>query len=93
MENTLDVSNNEHIKCKSDEDILQIILRQTTYTSAEAKIKLIKHNNNYIAVINEYMKPNNTVYKKSNVACNKSMNQQIYTEIRKFLDNANLASS
>ena len=71
-----------------NDDIIQIILRQTTYTSKEAIEKLKVHNNNYIDVINEYINPKN----KSTLFLNStkpSLNQQIYTEIRKFLDNPN----
>jgi hypothetical protein len=86
MELASDLSNNEHTHNKSIDEILNIIIRQTTYTFDEAKNKLIEHNNNYVSVINEYINPNNIAHKKS-VTPNKSTNQQIYYEIRKFLDN------
>jgi hypothetical protein len=87
MENAIDVSNNPSINYKSLEERVQLIIRQTTYTYNEAKNKLIEHNNNYIAVINEYINPDKILYNKSNITCKKSTNQKIYTEIRNFLDN------
>jgi hypothetical protein len=87
MEHVIDVSNTSCINYKSHEEKVQLIIRQTTYTYNEAKSKLSEHNNNYIAVINEYIKPDKILKNKSNMISKKSSNQKIYAEIRKFLDN------
>lgn len=66
---------------KNNQDI-DIVLRQTNYTKEVAIQKLEEHNNNTINVIKEYMgvKP---AEKKAPV---KSLNQEIYRQIRIKLD-------
>ena len=57
-----------------------IIMRQTDYTREVATNKLLEHNNDILAIIREYNGP-----AKKPV---KSVNQQIYTEIRGLMDDA-----
>jgi len=57
-----------------------MIIRQTNYTDEEARDKLIEHNNDSMTVIREYM----DIKKEPNTK--KTLNQQIYKEIRKQLD-------
>ena len=62
-----------------NETYIQIIMNQTNYSFKEAENKLTEHNNDYIKVIKEYL---NIEEKKP---INKSLNQEIYSEIRNFL--------
>jgi cell fate (sporulation/competence/biofilm development) regulator YlbF (YheA/YmcA/DUF963 family) len=64
----------------SQDDLIQMIIRQTNYTDEEARDKLIEHNNDSMTVIREYM----GIKKEPNTK--KTLNQQIYKEIRKQLD-------
>jgi len=66
---------------KNNENI-DIVLRQTNYTKEVAIQKLGEHNNNAINVIKEYMGVKPTE-KKAPV---KSVNQEIYRQIRIKLD-------
>ena len=66
---------------KSNENI-DIVLRQTNYTKEVAIQKLKEHNNNTINVIKEYMGVKPTE-KKAPI---KSLNQEIYRQIRIKLD-------
>jgi len=66
---------------KNNENI-DIVLRQTNYTKEVAIQKLEEHNNNAINVIKEYMGVKPTE-KKAPV---KSVNQEIYRQIRIKLD-------
>ena len=61
---------------------VECILRQTDYTIEKAYQKMLEHNGNHINVIKEYMGiPINQETKKI-----KSINQEIYSQIRKELD-------
>lgn len=64
------------------DDNIALILRQTDYTKELAIQKLQKHNNNPLNVIREYMGIN-TTEKKAPI---KSLNQEIYKQIRSKLD-------
>lgn len=66
---------NETVKKNVD-----IIVNQTDYDESKAEEKLIQHNNNIVKVIEEYLNITNDKPKKSTI------NQQIYTEIRNFMD-------
>jgi len=63
---------------------LDVILRQTNYSEEEAREKLIEHDNDYIAVIKSYLGVKNNAV-KSEI---KSVNQEIYKQMRFKLDNA-----
>jgi hypothetical protein len=60
-----------------------IIMRQTDYTREVATNKLLEHNNDILAIIREYNGPVKKIIKPV-----KSVNQQIYTEIRGLMDDA-----
>jgi len=85
---TISLTNNldkNETESKDDQKINQdidIVLRQTNYTKEVAIQKLEEHNNNTINVIKEYMgvKP---AEKKAPI---KSLNQEIYRQIRIKLD-------
>jgi len=68
----------------STEDKISIIKRQTSYTDDEIKEKLIKYNDNYMSVIKDFM--GIEVDKKQPKI--KSINQEIYKQIRHKLDNS-----
>ena len=74
------------------EERIEIVSRQTDYTMDEIRDKLLKHNYDTVKCIKEYLgsgstanntKTSNTNTKKKN---EKSVNQQIYTELRKKLE-------
>ena len=68
----------------------EIVMRQTDYTDVQALEKLNEHNNNITTVIREYMFANVKEKTKEKETLEKSTNQQIYHEIRSFMDNASL---
>jgi hypothetical protein len=63
---------------------VQVVLRQTDYTYDEAREKLLLYNNDVMAVIRAYLKQGLTV--ETPLIKPLSMNQQIYKEIRTFMD-------
>ena len=69
-------------------NLVDVVLRQTDYTEEKAIEKLKEHNNDIIAIVREYMC--GTAIKKPHTidTTNKSMNQQIYGEIRNLMDDA-----
>lgn len=74
------------VELPSDEelsDMCNIVSRQTTYTIDEIKDKLIEYNYVYTDVIKEYMG-----IKKEKPQPIKSLNQEIYRQIRIKLDEA-----
>ena len=76
----------DNITCVSEEEVLEkigIIMRQTNYDSEESKKKLLLANMNHITVIKEYFGITET--KKPPI---KSIQQQIYKEIRYHLDDS-----
>lgn len=79
--NNLDKDDTHNLDEKNNENI-DIVLRQTNYTKEIAIQKLQIHNNNAIDVIKDYMgiKPTE---KKAPI---KSLNQEIYRQIRTKLD-------
>ena len=77
----------EEYKTKRLDEICKMIMRQTDYSYDESKEKLVEENYDYLKVIKNYMtsdveETNNTKLQQS-----KSVNQQIYTELRGFMDN------
>lgn len=64
-------------------DKVDIICRQTTYTKEEAIEKLQLHENNHTNVIKEYLGYTIPTHKP------KSINQQIYSQLRTFMDDVN----
>jgi hypothetical protein len=71
------------------EQVKDLIMRQTDYTSEVAEEKLKEHKNDVVAIIREYMLQG-TIAKKE-VEVKKSVNQQIYNEIRNLMDDAALS--
>ena len=63
---------------------ISIILRQTNYSEEEAREKLFEHNNDYVAVIKAYL----GVKKDTSKPEIKSVNQEIYKQMRFKLDSA-----
>jgi len=63
---------------------IDIILRQTNYSEEEARDKLFEYNNDYIAVIKAYL----GVKKDASKPEIKSVNQEIYKQMRFKLDSA-----
>ena len=74
------------VELPGDEEIRQmcdVVSRQTNYTIDEIKDKLIEYNYVYMDVIREYMG-----IKKEKTQPIKSLNQEIYRQIRIKLDEA-----
>ncbi len=81
---------NDAVRQEKRKQIIQLVCRQTDYTTEEAEAKLKEHKGNYMSVVKEYLNPE---YKEDNKKKideheSKSNNQKIYTEIRGFMDNA-----
>lgn len=66
----------------NDKNNIGIILRQTAYTEKEAEELYIKYGKDYIQVIREYME----IKEKSPNDSNRSLNQEIYKQIRDQLE-------
>jgi len=67
---------------KMNENDITLIMKQTNYTYQEASNKLVVHDFNKENVIREYL----GLETKKKVASIKSVNQEIYKQIRKELD-------
>jgi hypothetical protein len=67
----------------NNEELVEIVLRQTTFSRDEVIEKLEKNENNYVKVIEEFMGINKNKQKN-----NLTLNQQIYKEIRSVMDNS-----
>jgi hypothetical protein len=82
LTNNLDKTETDVKELEKNNENIDIVLRQTNYTKEVAIQKLKEHNNNTINVIKEYMgvKP---AEKKAPI---KSLNQEIYRQIRIKLD-------
>ena len=83
LTNNLDKDHPQDLDEKNCQEI-DIVLRQTNYTKEVAIQKLEEHNNNAINVIKEYMGVKPTE-KKAPI---KSLNQEIYKQIRLKLDSS-----
>ena len=83
-ENIIDASR-VAMKMKRNKEIISLITRQTNYDEEKAKERLVFWKNNYLDVIKEYMNPK---YIKENKKKGRggSINQQVWGEIRNFLD-------
>ena len=68
------------------EEALNIITGQTDYTREQAQEKYEEWNGDYISVIKEYLNPN---FQKKKSTKKMSVNQQMMTEIRNFMDDVN----
>lgn len=67
------------------EEQIDMILRQTNYNKETAEQKLKDHTGDILSVIREYMGPSRVNKPCSNM---RSVNQQIYKEIRGMMDEA-----
>ena len=67
----------------NNEELVEIVLRQTTLSRDEVIERLSKNENNYLKVIEEFMGINKNKQKN-----NITVNQQIYKEIRAVMDGA-----
>ena len=67
----------------NNEELVEIVLRQTTLSRDEVIERLSKNENNYLNVIEEFMGINKNKQKN-----NITVNQQIYKEIRSVMDGA-----
>ena len=70
------------------EEQIELIMRQTNYTKETAEQKLKDHTGDILNVIREYMGPSRVIKPCSNM---RSVNQQIYKEIRGMMDDASKA--
>jgi hypothetical protein len=75
------IENNTQTYTNDANDKIKIILRQTNYTEGEAKEKLILYNYDHIKVIKSYF----GIEEKKEKPI-KSVNQEIYKQIRFKLD-------
>jgi len=66
------------------EERIQIVSRQTDYTLDEIREKLLKHNYDTVKCIKEYLGAGTNIIPEKKQE--KSLNQQIYTELRKKLE-------
>mgnify|MGYP001244777803 CR=1 FL=1 len=64
-----------------NEGLCEKIMRQTDYSKEIAKEKLLEFDNNLMDVIRDYLKPKKKLEDKK-----LSTNQQIYKEIRNFMN-------
>lgn len=87
-DNIMDISKNLTKAEIRQEEIIKLVLRQTDYDRENVLKKLEKWDNNYLYVIKEYMNPNFNPSKKQEKKFS-SNNQQVFGEIRSFMDNAN----
>ena len=76
-----------------NEEHISMIMRQTDYTRETAQQKLQEHKNDLMSVIREYMAPPTSVLTSGLAPGHapgqaKSVNQQIYKEIRGLMDDA-----
>jgi hypothetical protein len=67
-------------------EMINLVMRQTNYDKDVIIEKLEVNNNNYLAVIKEYIMQDKKEMKKDE---NKSTNQKIMSEIRTFMDDVN----
>jgi hypothetical protein len=88
MEKNLDKDSDKSLdkdkNLDKENELIQMIMRQTDYTEDVAREKLIEYNYNSLLVIKKYMglddKPKETI---------KSVNQEIYKQLRYKLHNPN----
>ena len=84
----MDCSKNLIMKKNREDQIIQLVQRQTNYDRETIIKKLEKWDKNYLYVIKEYMNPDFDPNKKKEKKSN-SKNQMVFSEIRSFMDTAN----
>jgi len=75
----------EIIESEQLNNLVQIVLRQTDYKEDVARAKLREHNNDHLAVIRSYL---GIAEKKA--PCVKSVNQEIYKQLRQQMHGSGL---
>ena len=84
MDKDSDKSLDKDMVLDKENELIQMIMRQTDYTEVTAREKLIEYNYNSLLVIKKYMglddKPKEII---------KSVNQEIYKQLRYKLHNPN----
>ena len=70
-----------------DNEKVEIIMRQTNYDKDLATKKLLEWDDNYMNVIREYMNPS---FQNKKVEKKKSIQQNVISEIRNFMDNVSI---
>jgi len=65
-----------------------VVMRQTDYSEEKAETELVNHNYDVMAVVREFMNPDQKPKENRNEKVVTSANQQIYGEIRGMMDNA-----
>ena len=73
-----------------NEEDINIIITQTTYTREKAIEKLSEWDNNYMKVIKEYLNPN---FQNKTNEKKLTNNQKIFSEIRTFMDSIKYKST
>ena len=68
-----------------NENIINLVIKQTNYSRDEAIEKLESWNGNYVNVVKEYLNPN---FKEKKEKKKLTKNQQIMAGIRNFMDEA-----
>ena len=77
------------VDCHSSqvEKMIDVIVKQTAYTKEEAAVKLQEHNNDFVAVIKEYLGVELDAQPTKKVEA-RTTNQMIFHEIRGMMDDA-----
>lgn len=86
--NNAPVEEKHNIQDQSKNELIQVVMRQTNYDEEKCIEKLKHFNYNVNETILDYMKPSKS--STSNNSNGKSGNQMMYSEFRKFLDEASL---
>ena len=83
---TLRLNNGDYkkiIRRHKENELIDIVMRQTTYDKDTAYLKLKEENGNFQQVIKNYLG-----FKENKTQDNRSTNQKIFCEIRNFMDNS-----
>lgn len=84
----IDLTKEEKVLSREDkirirkQEIIKLVIRQTNYNEEEAKEKLEEAKYNYMEVINNYL---DIEKKQDDKKLNKSVNQEIYSQLRTFM--------
>ena len=79
-----DTSMKQSLENQAEDELVQMVLRQTNYSEEEAREKLKELNNNAILVIKSYM----GIAEKKAPTKVLSVNQEIYKQMRLKLDSS-----
>ena len=66
--------------------IVKLVCGQTNYDEENAKKLLEENNYNYLTIIKEYLNSNTKAESQKKDIVEKSLNQQIFGQIRNFMD-------